>query len=173
MIIYLTGYMASGKSRYGRDAARRLGFAFLDMDELIEDYTGMGIPFIFPEKGEDYFRKLESEVLMKTLPDMDTLIATGGGAPCSEENLRFMLEHGKVVYLKYAAGVLASRLQRMTDTRPMLEPHLEHLPEFVAAHLAQRERWYLQADMVVEGKGLTGKKLAEALRTLIPQVSCG
>ncbi|HRZ43382.1 MAG TPA: shikimate kinase [Bacteroidales bacterium] len=167
MIIYLTGYMGSGKSRYGKLAARRLGYGFMDLDELIEEDAGMSISELFSQKGEDYFRQKERSVLMETLPGVDTIIATGGGTYCSEENLRFMKSHGRVVYLRLPTEVLASRLKILAPTRPLLTPHLDNLQEFVASHLMEREAWYLQADLTVEGKGLTGKKLAEALRTLI------
>ena len=167
MLIYLTGYMGSGKSRYGREAARRLGFAFLDLDALIESAAGMSIVQIFREKGEDFFRQAERRILMNTLPEGDTLIATGGGAPCSAENLRFMMEHGKVLYLRLSAEILASRLKILAPTRPLLTPHLDNLPQFVTHHLAEREPWYLQAHLVVEGNGLTGKKLAEAIASLM------
>jgi shikimate kinase len=163
MIFYLTGYMGSGKSRYGREAARRLGFGFIDLDEVIEEYAGKSINKIFADEGEDSFRSLERMMLMQTLPEADTIIATGGGTPCTEENLTFMKAHGKVVYLQLSAGVLASRLKILAPTLPVLSPYLDDLPGFVARHLAEREPWYLQADLIVSGEGLTGRKLGELM----------
>jgi shikimate kinase len=169
MLIYLTGYMGSGKSRYGRDAARRLGYGFIDLDALIEERAGMSIPAIFAGPGEAAFRLLEQTLLTETLPGEDTLMATGGGTPCSDANLAFMKRHGKLVYIQLSAGALAARLKTMAPTRPLLTPHLDHLTPFVASHLAQREPWYLQAHLIVQGVGLTGKKLADEIQSAILQ----
>jgi len=163
MIFYLTGYMGSGKSRYGREAARRLGYGFIDLDEVIEEYTGKSISRIFAEQGEEAFRLIERKMLTETLPKEDTIIATGGGTPCNDINLAFMKDHGKVIYIRLSAIMLAARLKILAPTRPVLSPHLDDLPGFVGRHLAERERWYLQADLIVNGEGITGRELAENL----------
>lgn len=167
MIIYLTGYMGSGKSRYGKVAARHLGFEFFDLDELIEERAGMKIREIFRISGEEAFRNLEHEMLIETVPEKDAIISTGGGAACSEENMRFMNEHGVTIYIKLHPKSLSGRLKLLASSRPLLSPHLHDLDGFVERHLAEREPFYLRSQSVVKGEGLTGKKLAEVISGLI------
>ncbi len=63
--IFIIGFMGSGKSTRGRQLASSLGWAFIDLDEKIEEMAGMTIPDIFSEKGETYFRRIESEALAR------------------------------------------------------------------------------------------------------------
>jgi len=163
MIVYLIGYMGSGKSRYGKVAASILGWQFLDLDVLIETKAGMSIPEIFAKFGEARFRQLEQQLLTSTLPPRHTLIATGGGTPCHEENMEFMKNHGHLVYLRLHPSSLVSRLETRLAGRPLLAPHAQQPQAFITKHLAERECWYLQAHRVVKGEGLTGKKLAEEI----------
>jgi shikimate kinase len=167
MIVYLIGYMGSGKSRYGRAAASILGWQFLDLDLLIEHAAGMSIPEIFAQFSEAHFRQVEHQMLTTTLPTQPTIVATGGGAPCVDENLNFMIQHGKLLYLRLHPSSLVSRLETRIAGRPMLAPHAEQPEAFITQHLAEREPWYLQAHRVVKGEGLTGKKLAEEIRQML------
>ena len=79
MRVYLTGFMASGKSTVGPRAAARLGQPFLDLDRLITAHEGRSIPTVFAEDGEDYFRTLETEMLPRTTETDDPVVAVGGG----------------------------------------------------------------------------------------------
>ncbi len=170
MQIYLTGYMGSGKSRYGRVAARMMEFDFIDLDEKIAESAGMTINEIFAYHGEGHFRELEHEALLACGGHPRSIVATGGGTPCSEENLSFMKQHGKVVYIRLHPRSLAKRLARIASTRPVLQPHAGDMESFITKHLAERESWYLRADLALKGEGLTGKRLAVALRTLVAPV---
>jgi len=166
MRIYLTGYMGSGKSRHGRDAARRLGFRFLDLDTVIEQQAGMKVIEIFARFGEPLFREMEQAALKESLQYEAAIVATGGGTPCFEHNLRLMQANGKLVYLQMHPRSLAHRLKIGAARRPLLAPHQKSLEGFIASHLKEREIWYLQADLVVKGEGLTGRKLATAIHEL-------
>ena len=79
--IVLTGFMGAGKSTVGRALADRLGWAFLDLDDLIEDLAGLSIPEIFATLGEPQLRRLESRALARGLARLHTVLALGGGAP--------------------------------------------------------------------------------------------
>lgn len=167
MIVYLIGYMGSGKSRYGRAAASILGWQFLDLDRLIENHSGMVIPEIFEHQGENRFRELEQETLFATLPVENTIIATGGGTPCTAGNIAFMKQHGQVVYLCLHPKSLIDRLKLRIEGRPVLMRHAADPEGFITQHLTEREPWYLQAHRTVKGEGLTGKILAEEIRNLL------
>jgi shikimate kinase len=167
MLLFLTGYMGSGKSRYGREAARRMGYGFLDLDELIEGRSGMAIQDIFARLGEEQFRQLESEALLEAVSRKNTVVATGGGTPCISGNLALMQNHGRLVYLQMHPRSLAHRLRNNAALRPLLLPHLHDLEGFITQHLKEREPSYLQADLILKGEGLTGKALATSLTQLL------
>lgn len=119
--IILIGYMGSGKSTVGRKAAKALEYQFLDTDALIEQEEGMTISKLFEEKGEDYFRKKETETIGKLLTEAKgKIIATGGGLPMKEGNAGLLKQLGTVVYLKAETDTLLKRLSGDT-TRPLLQ----------------------------------------------------
>lgn len=89
--IVLTGFMGSGKSTVGRLLAERLGWDFLDLDQLIESRAGLSVSEIFALHGEPHFRRLESTALAIALGRANTVIALGGGTPETLTN-RLLLE---------------------------------------------------------------------------------
>jgi shikimate kinase len=59
--IYLIGFMGSGKSTVGKKLALHLNWSFIDLDDKVELKAGMKIAEIFAEKGESFFRAMESK----------------------------------------------------------------------------------------------------------------
>ena len=121
MRVYLTGFMASGKSTVGPKAAARLGQPFLDLDRLITAHEGRSIPAIFAEDGEQRFRALETEMLHRTTETEDLVVALGGGALVDDDNRAFATEHGLVVYLKVPVDTILERVASDDTRRPLLE----------------------------------------------------
>jgi shikimate kinase len=80
--VYIIGFMGSGKTTAGKKLAKVLGWSFIDLDKKIEEKAGKRIPEIFSQDGENYFRKIESETLKGIEYETDTVVSTGGGAPC-------------------------------------------------------------------------------------------
>lgn len=79
MNIILTGFMGTGKSLVGKELAKGLKMSYLDTDKLIEKHEKAKICRIFQEKGEDYFRYLETKII-KEVSSLDRcVISTGGG----------------------------------------------------------------------------------------------
>ncbi|PSQ87696.1 MAG: shikimate kinase [Bacteroidetes bacterium QS_4_64_154] len=113
--------MASGKSTVGPRAAARLGQPFLDLDRLITAHEGRSIPTVFAEEGEDYFRTLETEMLLRTTETDDPVVAVGGGALVDDDNRAFAKEHGLVVYLKVPVDTILERVAGDDTRRPLLE----------------------------------------------------
>ncbi|MFH0807112.1 MAG: shikimate kinase [Elusimicrobiota bacterium] len=60
MNIVLTGFMATGKSTVGKKLAEKLGWQYVDTDEIIEHEIGMKIAEIFDKRGEPFFRDVET-----------------------------------------------------------------------------------------------------------------
>ena len=148
MRIFLTGMPGSGKSTSGKMLADKLDYPFVDLDNVIEAREGTTISSIFEQKGEDYFRKLESESLKLTIEANQKLVlSTGGGTPCFLDNLELMKNYGKVIFLDIPLKVLAERLQKEIH-RPLLQTDKE-LNERLEELYNQRIGVYRQADYIV------------------------
>lgn len=149
VLIFLIGFMASGKSTAGRMLAERLGYDFVDLDDLIEESEKMEITRIFALKGEEYFRRVENRVL-DTLTDRErTVVACGGGTPCFYDNMQKMKSAGLTIYLKVSAQVLASRLSGGGSSRPLVAGMKgEELRKHLKKLLSGREGWYRQSDII-------------------------
>jgi len=159
--IYIVGYMGAGKSSGGRRLARTMNVPFVDTDEALMASSGMEVSEIFSAHGELGFRKMERQVL-RALSSFDgtRVIATGGGTPCFEDNMAYMLSHGTVVYFKVAPSSLIPRLMAKRKNRPLLEPISEEdLPGFIQQHLEEREAHYKQAHITVDADALDGARL--------------
>jgi shikimate kinase len=159
-LVYIIGFMGSGKSTAGKKLAAALGWSFIDLDKKIEEVAGKTIPEIFSHEGEDGFRSLETGILRSLKPLTRTIVSTGGGTPCHGDNMDFMLETGVTIYLKMSTGQLVTRLLGSTGGRPLLKnvPD-DKLFDFIDEKLKVREQYYNRANIVVEGIGLDINKL--------------
>jgi shikimate kinase len=154
-ILYIIGFMGSGKSTAGKKLASLLGWSFIDLDKSIEVQTGKTIPELFSLHGEDHFRNIESEVLRSLKSQINTVISTGGGTPCHGDNMDFMLKTGLTLYLKLTPGQLKSRLSESKGERPLIKDLTdEGLLRFIEDKLASREKWYSSAEITMEGINL-------------------
>ncbi len=168
MRIYLVGLPSCGKTTLGRIASGRLGLRMMDMDELIEKREEMTIPEIFAQKGEDYFRKVEAEVLRDLAEEEDVIISTGGGAPCFHGNMDFIKENGRSVYVKVSVEEIVRRLVEAKGTahRPLLKDKTaEDLADELNAKLNERELFYAQSDIVLRGDSLSADDLVRAIKS--------
>jgi shikimate kinase len=166
--VYIIGFMGSGKTTAGKKIAAFLGWQFHDLDHEIELIAHKPVKDIFSESGEDYFRELESGILKGLITESDTVISAGGGTPCYAGNMEFMLKTGIVVYLKMTPGQLKSRLKDRRDGRPLIkEISGNDLIDYITQKLAERERFYLMANIVEDGINLDVKTLCENIKYLL------
>lgn len=150
--IFLIGFMGSGKSTLGSKLARKLGYDFVDMDHLIEETSGMTVPGIFSEHGEQVFRKWEHDILMELCGRENLVISTGGGAPCHNNMMQIMNENGATVYIKLPPEVLRDRLLNSKTERPLIKGKSgSELLEFIISLLELREPFYNMASHTTEG----------------------
>jgi shikimate kinase len=164
-VIYIIGFMGSGKTTAGKKLASLLGWPFIDLDKKIEEYTGKTIPEIFSQDGEDYFRRTETQLLRELKSSSDAIISTGGGTPCHSDNMDFMLDTGLTLYLKMTPEQLRSRLLKSKTDRPLLKD-LDHdgLLLFIEEKLAYREKWYERSDLTFDGMDLDTNLLLSVVR---------
>lgn len=118
--IYLTGMMGSGKSVTGKRLAAKLGYGFVDLDEMVEKKSGKSISQIFSEKGEEAFRDLESLVLKEASKSELKVVATGGGVILRQRNVELMKVTGKIIFLETSPEILWQRVKDKKD-RPLLK----------------------------------------------------
>lgn len=119
--IVLTGMPGSGKSTVGRHLNIE-GFEFIDTDEEIEKRCGCSIKELINDKGEAYFRDLETEVIREASSMGCRIISTGGGAILKEENVRCLKRNGKLFFLNADISRLQATNNRpLSDTREKLE----------------------------------------------------
>jgi shikimate kinase len=123
--IFLIGPMGSGKTAVGRRLAHDLDRPFADSDGVIEERTGVDIPFIFEKEGENGFRCRETEVIDELTRRDGIVLATGGGTIMADANRRHLASRGFVIYLMATVHQQLERTRRGKE-RPLLnsgDPH--------------------------------------------------
>jgi len=115
--ICLIGMPGSGKTTLGKEIARVFDYEFIDMDSLIKKETGLKISQIFSNKGEEYFRSIETSILEKIiLNDKKLIISTGGGIVLRNQKI---LEKTYNIYLECNINTLVKRLNSSKE-RPLI-----------------------------------------------------
>ncbi len=166
-VLALSGFMGSGKSAAGRRAAERLGWDFIDLDQLVEDRERMPIPEIFATRGETGFREAEVEALEAVFAGIsesgarNLLLALGGGTITNEAARGLLRDHAFVVYLATPVELCWNRT-RGSDHRPLAGDRaaFEELAD-------DRESLYeSSADMVMDAEDLPLEEIARRLEEL-------
>ncbi|MBE6664411.1 MAG: shikimate dehydrogenase [Ruminococcaceae bacterium] len=142
--IILVGMPSSGKTSVGKRLATLTGKQFVDTDDELVKREGIDIPTIFANKGEGYFRDLES----KTIEDVSKLnglvIATGGGAVLRNTNVDSLKQNGKIYFIDRSLENLMP-----TEDRP-----LSSTREAIEKRYNERYQIYKEsADVIVNGDG--------------------
>lgn len=102
--------MASGKTTFGRAAAEKLGWDFVDLDAQIEARYGTTAE-IFAQHGESFFRDVETQMLGEALQaERDTVLALGGGTILREENQRLVKEAATLLWLDTDFDIILSEI---------------------------------------------------------------
>ena len=120
MHIFLTGYMGVGKTTIGLQLSEILELDFIDLDQEIINQTGLSIPEIFNNNGEDYFRIIEKNVLTKiNLQKKSSIIALGGGTISDHENRRLILQNNICIYFYKPWKEIEKSLPKLKN-RPLI-----------------------------------------------------
>lgn len=150
--IFLIGFMGAGKSTIALTLKEEYGMNLVEMDEQIEYEQDMKISDIFSAKGEEYFRQLETQLLVNLQQQDNTVVSCGGGVPMRPCNVEAMRRSGKVVYLSAQPETIYERVKDF-HTRPLLEGNM-NVP-YIAELLNRRLPKYLEAadiTVAVDGK---------------------
>jgi shikimate kinase len=160
-VVFLVGFMGSGKTMVGQELARRLGWDFVDLDASIEAREQQTIPEIFRLQGETTFRRLETNALQDLLANpvhRDSVVALGGGAFAQQDN-RELLRSWPTVFLDAPPEELWQRCLREEEiegkpdqSKPPRRPLGKDPDRFARLH-AERLPFYRQASVTVATAG--------------------
>jgi shikimate kinase len=159
MLIFIIGFMGSGKSHCGKTIAAYFQVPFVDLDSTIEEREKSSIRQLFDTRGETEFRKIESSVLREMVNEKNTdpsiihgIVACGGGTPCYHENIQFMNQHGLTVWLDPILPVLLARLEKGKAHRPLIAGlSTSELELYIKNKIFERTPFYKQARLHYQG----------------------
>ena len=136
--------MASGKTTFGRAAAERLGWDFVDLDQVITERYGTPAE-IFAAHGENAFRDLETQTLEETLQRAsDTVLALGGGTILRDENLQLLKKHATLLWLDTDFAIILSEIGNAD--RPVVRGR--SIAQIRALYDERRPRYAAAADII-------------------------
>ena len=142
--IALIGFMATGKTSLGKSLAHKLGYTFVETDEMIVEAAGKSIPKIFSEDGEIRFREHEIEACKKASKLHHAVISCGGGVILNKINIDYLKRNCHVVLLQATPDEIYQRAMKDgQETRPVIDKE-DPMAE-IEAVLEFREPFYLAA----------------------------
>ena len=155
---------SSGKTTLGKELARHIRYRFVDTDRLIVKQEGLEISEIFAQKGENYFRELERDILLAIRPDSKLIVSTGGGMPCFFDNMDYIKAQGISVFLNVEPESLYKRMKHNnSESRPLYQPTDENLLQNLRQKHQDRLPFYSRADIVLQGNNLNVHALIEKM----------
>ena len=159
--IVLIGFMGTGKSTVSSYLKKAFGMEVVEMDQIISERQGMSISDIFETYGEEYFRDLETELLIEMQSRTNVVISCGGGVPVRERNVTEMKKNGKVVLLTARPETILERVKN-DHGRPLLEGNKN--VGFIADLMEKRrEKYEAAADITIETDYKTKQEICEEL----------
>jgi shikimate kinase len=145
--IYLVGLPGSGKSHTGKLLSQKMGWDFVDLDELIEKNEKKSVGELFETLGEDGFRNIEQKYLKVTFSFKQCVISCGGGTPAWGQNMENMGRHGLTVYLNTELSEIERRLEESKVHRPLLSQK-QNLGKQISELNEKRRPYYSRAKVI-------------------------
>jgi XRE family transcriptional regulator, aerobic/anaerobic benzoate catabolism transcriptional regulator len=164
LVVALLGLRGAGKTSVGRRLARRLRVPFVELDRRIEEQANLSLAEIFSLHGEDYYRRVEREVLQEILDDARPLVlATGGGLVTAAETYALLRRSSLTIWLRASPEEHWNRVVRQGDRRPMTD-HPQAMSD-LRSLLAAREPLYANAAYTVDTTGRPVEEIVEEIAT--------
>jgi shikimate kinase len=157
--------MGAGKSTVGPELARRLGWQFRDLDDVVESREKLSLEEIFRERGEGAFREMENAALDALAESRESMVlALGGGAFAQAANRGTLKRmNARIVFLSAPTGELWRRCTVLDarKARPLLvdRTRFDQLCE-------QRLPAYREADVTIETLGKNVAEIAAEIERL-------
>ena len=147
----LFGLMLSVKSTISEFLKNSFAMEVIEMDQIIAEREGMTISDIFEVYGEQYFRNLETNLLIEMQSKTNVVISCGGGTPMRECNVVEMKKNGRVVLLTAKPETILDRVKDSHD-RPLIENN-KTVPFIADLMEKRREKYEAAADNIIETDG--------------------
>ena len=168
--IILVGYMGSGKSTIGELLSKKIQLPYIDLDSYLEEKENLSISEIFSQKGEIYFRAIESRYFRDLVTNQNSFVLSlGGGTACYAHNhLQLQNTNVQSIYLKTNIETIFIRLKSEKNTRPLITNKTnEELKEFIAKHLFERSYFYNFCKLKVNTDNKNAEQLSDEILSLI------
>jgi shikimate kinase len=158
--IVLTGFMGSGKSTVGPLVAARLGWRFVDVDDVIVTEAGISITEYFARHGEAAFRELERSTVDRRMGEEELILALGGGAIEHAETRDLLLTSPGtlLIHLEVELATTLARCRGTEDIRPVLADHAN-----LASRYERRMPLYRTAHVSIASDALTPEQVVDAI----------
>ena len=153
--------MGAGKSTISEFLKNSFAMEVIEMDQIIAEREGMTISDIFEVYGEQYFRNLETNLLIEMQSKTNVVISCGGGTPMRECNVVEMKKNGRVVLLTAKPETILDRVKDSHD-RPLIENN-KTVPFIADLMEKRREKYETAADIIIETDGKDELQICEEL----------
>lgn len=153
--IVLVGMPGAGKTKVGKNLASRLGYTFIDTDQIIEKEQKLSISEIFAKYGESYFRQLELDLIKRISLNKKMIISTGGGMIENEEIMRLLKYNGRIIFLKRKIK------NNLFDGR---RPKLKTKEDYYKLKERRKPFYYKHQDFIIDNNNSVNKTIERILK---------
>ena len=159
--LVLIGFMGTGKSTVSDYFHTQYNMDVIEMDQIIAQREGMSITEIFNRYGEEYFRDLETALLIEMQSRKGVVLSCGGGVPMRERNVAEMKKIGRVILLTADPQTILERLKE-DHSRPLLENNKNI--DFVRSLMdSRRAKYEAAADIIIHTDGKTVEEIGREI----------
>ncbi len=159
--IFLIGFMGAGKSTISDYLSTYFAMDIIEMDQMIAEREQMSIPDIFATYGEDYFRQLETNLLIEIQDMKNVVVSCGGGVAMRERNVEEMRKSGRIVLLTATPETILDRVKD-SDDRPLLNVN-KNVPYIADLMEKRRKKYEAAADISIHTDQKSVEEICEEL----------
>lgn len=168
--LFLCGMMGTGKSSVGKKLARLLKLPFSDLDKIIEQAYSASVSELFQIHGEPYFREIEKKALSDFIDNGLGILALGGGSLQDQEITDAVKSAGYLIFIDTPLPMLLERLQGNRRRPLLLGLTTLELEQKIRQLNSEREIFYKQADIIVEGSSRPAAETAKAILSKLQDI---
>ncbi len=147
--IVLIGMSGVGKTTIGKALSKALNRKFIDTDNLIELKMGITIDEIFSLYGEEYFRKLESQIIDELYRDENLIISTGGGIVLNNSNIIKLKENGIIILLESSIENIVNNIKNSNRIRPLLNKEENIYEKVKKMYNSRKNLYFFSSDFII------------------------
>jgi len=162
--ITLIGMPTSGKSTIGKILAEKLGYNFIDLDDLIKEKTGKSYDEILDQEGEKKLLDLENKYTLELdFENSDIIFSPGGSIIYSPKAMEKIKNETQVIYIELPLKEIEIRL----GLRPIKGGIVGLKERGLKKLFEERDVVYRDfADDIIKADGLTENELVIKLLKL-------